>query len=151
MIRKWFLIFMALIFVVFPFVGHSKTGSEDFDILVKNGRIVDGTGNPWFYADIGIKGDTIVAVGRLAEKTAAKIIDAKGMVVSPGFIDVHSYCDTGLGEIDSNVNLNYLIQGTTTLVTGNCGSGTFKIKDMSSRVFARDMELYYQFSKGDEQ
>ena len=72
MIRKWFLIFMTLIFAVFPFIGHSKAGSEDFDILVKNGRIVDGTGNPWFYADIGIKGETIVAGGRLAEKTAAK-------------------------------------------------------------------------------
>lgn len=133
MTRKWLLVFIGLTFVVFTFVGQSKTASEDFDILVKNGRIVDGTGNPWFYADIGIKGDAIVAIGRLSEKTAAKIIDAAGLVVSPGFIDLHSHCDSGLGEIDSNVNLNYLIQGTTTVVTGNCASGTFKIKETKER------------------
>jgi N-acyl-D-aspartate/D-glutamate deacylase len=133
MIRKWLIVFMALIFIVFPFAGHSKTESEDYDILVKNGKIIDGTGNPWFFADIGIKGDTIAAIGHLSEKTAAKIIDAKGLIVCPGFIDLHSHCDSGLGEIDSNVNLNYLIQGATTVVTGNCASGTFRIKETKEK------------------
>ncbi|KPJ64548.1 hypothetical protein AMJ44_12645 [candidate division WOR-1 bacterium DG_54_3] len=90
-------------------------------------KIIDGTGNPWFYGDIGITGDTIAEIGDLSGKTAAKTIDAKGLAVSPGFIDMHTHCDEGLGKPDANANLNYLIQGTTTVVTGNCGGGTFEI------------------------
>jgi len=105
----------------------------EYDILIKRGRIVDGTGNPWFYGDIGIIGDTIAEIGDLSGKTAAKTIDAQGLVVSPGFIDIHTHCDEGLGKVDSNANLNYLIQGTTTVVTGNCGDGTFKITEIKEQ------------------
>ncbi len=129
MFKRWLVIFNALIIAMFSFVLCSKMGPKDFDILIKNGKIVDGTGNPWFYGDIGISRDSIVGIGNLAGKTASKTIDAEGLVVSPGFIDLHTHCDGGLGEIDSNVNLNYLVQGTTTVVTGNCGSGTFKITE----------------------
>jgi N-acyl-D-aspartate/D-glutamate deacylase len=96
----------------------------DFDILIRGGRVVDGTGNPWFTADVGIRGDTIAEIGDLGSRKAAKVIDAQGLVVSPGFIDLHTHCDRGLGEPRSKANLNYLIQGTTTVVTGNCGGGT---------------------------
>jgi len=107
--------------------------SGKFDILVKNGKIIDGTGNPWFYGDIGIFGDTIAEIGDLSGRTAAKTIDAKGLAVSPGFIDIHTHCDGGLGRPDANANLNYLIQGTTTVVTGNCGDGTFKIAETKDK------------------
>jgi N-acyl-D-amino-acid deacylase len=107
--------------------------SGEFDILVKNGKIIDGTGNPWFYGNIGITGDTIVEIGDLSGRTAATTIDAKGLAVSPGFIDVHTHCDGGLGRPDANANLNYLIQGTTTVVTGNCGGGTFKIAETKAK------------------
>ena len=106
---------------------EKRTG--DFDILIRNGRIVDGTGNPWFYGDIGIVGDTVAAIGDLRAKTAAKIVDARGLTVSPGFIDIHTHCDRGLSEEKSKANLNYLSQGATTVVTGNCGSGTFKVAE----------------------
>ncbi|MCK4264473.1 MAG: D-aminoacylase, partial [Candidatus Aminicenantes bacterium] len=86
-----------------------------------------GTGNPWFYGDIGIRGDTIVEIGNLAGKTAAKTIDAKGLVISPGFIDMHTHCDGELGRVDNNANLNYLTQGVTTVVVGNCG-GSVSLK-----------------------
>ena len=101
----------------------------DFDILIENGMVVDGTGNPWFYADIGITDDSIVAVGDLASKTARKTIDAEGLVVSPGFIDVHAHSERGFGEPDSSANINYLIQGVTTVVTGNDGGGTFRVAE----------------------
>ncbi len=132
MFKRWLIIFSVFLVVVFSFAVCKRVTGR-FDILVKNGKIVDGSGNPWFYGDIGIRGDTIVEIGNLAGKTAAKTIDAKGLVISPGFIDMHTHCDGGLGRPESNVNLNYLIQGTTTVVTGNCGDGTFKIAEIKEK------------------
>ncbi|MFQ6109586.1 MAG: amidohydrolase family protein [Candidatus Aminicenantales bacterium] len=104
----------------------------DYDLLIVNGQIIDGSGNPAFYGDIGVSGDTITVVGDLSGKTASKIIEAEGLVVAPGFIDIHTHCDESLGRVGANINLNYLIQGTTTVVTGNCGSGTFQIDKIKS-------------------
>jgi N-acyl-D-amino-acid deacylase len=120
-----------LLAIAFTFSCDQATAS--YDILITNGVIVDGTGNPGFTGDIGIVGDTIVDIGDLSWKKAAKTIDAGGLAVSPGFIDMHTHCDSGLGQIDSNINLNYLIQGTTTVVTGNCGDGTFRIAEIKKR------------------
>jgi adenine deaminase len=74
-----------------------------FDLLIRSGRIVDGTGNPWFVADVGVKGDTIAAVASHLDSGGARIIiDTAGLVVAPGFIDVHSHADggtsTGIGK-----------------------------------------------------
>jgi N-acyl-D-amino-acid deacylase len=120
-----FIVFIA----VCCFYSCSNIQNGILDILIINGKIVNGTGNPWFSGDVGIKDNTIVAIGDLSEKTAATVIDAEGLVVTPGFIDVHTHCDDGLGQADSNVNLNYLIQGVTTVRTGSCGSGTHKIAE----------------------
>lgn len=133
MFKRWLIVFCVLAFAMFSLALCSKSGTEDFDILIKNGKIVDGTENPSFHGDIGITSDTIVEIGDLAGKTAVKTIDAKGLVVSPGFIDMHTHCDGGLGRIDSNANLNYLIQGVTIVVTGNCGSGTYEIANTKAK------------------
>ena len=69
--------------VAVVFVGAAL--SQDFDVLIRGGKLVDGTGNPWRMADIGIRGDRIAAVGDLKSRKAAKIIDAAGLVVAPGF------------------------------------------------------------------
>ncbi len=133
MTKYLFLISCCFLMSVISFFSSCNRTDVEFDILVTKGKIVDGTGSPWFYGDIGIIGDTIVAIGDLTGKSASKTIDAKGLVVSPGFIDLHTHCDDGLGRLDSNSNLNYLIQGTTTAVTGNCGSGTFEITDIKAK------------------
>jgi len=130
MFKRWLIIISSLTMMMFSLAG-CKSGK--FDILVKNGKIVDGTGNPWFYGDIGIIGDTIAEIGDLSGRTAAKTIDAKGLAVSPGFIDMHTHCNGGLGRPDANANLNYLIQGTTTVVTGNCGDGTFEVAETKDK------------------
>jgi N-acyl-D-amino-acid deacylase len=92
------------------------SGAETYDLVIRHGRIVDGTGNPWFHGEVGIRGDRIVAVGRIPERTATREIDARGLVVAPGFIDMHSHSDRLLledGHAQSKIR-----QGVTTEVLG---------------------------------
>ncbi len=91
------------------------------DLIITNGRIVDGTGNSWFRADIAVKGDRIIAVkkGLVAQFPSAKTIDARNMIVSPGFIDVHAHIEGGVFERPTADN--YIYDGVTSVVTGNCG------------------------------
>ena len=133
MCRRLGIAFIALAIVAFVSISCSRTQEEGFDIVIKGAKVVDGTGNPWFYGDVGIKGDTVVDIGNLNGKKAKTIIDAKGLVVSPGFIDMHTHCDFTIGNPDSKANLNYLSQGVTTVVTGNCGQGTFKIAETKAQ------------------
>jgi dihydroorotase/N-acyl-D-amino-acid deacylase len=92
-----------------------------YDVLIRNGRVVDGSGNPWFYADIGIIGDRIAFIGT-ADKdvTAKKTVDAKGLVVAPGFIDMLGQSEVNL-LIDKQA-LSKITQGVTTEVTGEGAS-----------------------------
>ncbi len=92
-----------------------------FDTIIRNGRIVDGSGNAWFYGDVGIRDGRIAAVGNLAGEQASETIDASGRVVAPGFIDVHSHADETMLEIPTADN--FIRDGVTTIVVGNCGSG----------------------------
>ena len=98
----------------------AQVDSEPFDLVVAGGRVVDGTGNPWFRADVGIRDGRIVAVGRLADVDAARIIDATGLVVAPGFIDLHTHSDGPLvrdGTAQSKVR-----QGVTLDIAGESSS-----------------------------
>lgn len=98
----------------------SAQSREAYDILIRGGRIVDGTGNPWHTGDVGIRGDRIVAVGRLADAEATRVIDATDMVVAPGFIDLHTHSEFPLladGTAQSKVR-----QGVTLDITGESGS-----------------------------
>lgn len=136
---KYWLTFLGIIFIIiFSFAEYQAEETRDFDLLIQNGKIVDGTRNPWYRADIGIRGDTIVEIGDLSTHTASLTIDARGLIVSPGFIDMHTHCDNwfysyGLGDPETQANLNYLTQGVTTVVTGNCGGGTFKIAETETK------------------
>ncbi|MCL5958455.1 MAG: D-aminoacylase, partial [Chloroflexi bacterium] len=65
----------------------------NFDTVIKNGRVYDGSGNAWYKADVGVKNSTIAAIGNLAEAPSERSIDATGLAVSPGFIDMHNHCD----------------------------------------------------------
>jgi N-acyl-D-aspartate/D-glutamate deacylase len=91
-----------------------------YDLLIRNGKIVDGSGNPWFHGDVAIRGDRIVAVGRVPGRPAKREIDAKGLVVAPGFIDMHSHSDYLLLE-DGNAQ-SKIRQGVTTEILGEGSS-----------------------------
>ncbi len=92
----------------------------DFDTLIVNGRVVDGAGNPWYKADVGITGESISAIGKLHDSGAGRIIDAEGLVVAPGFIDIHGHSSYSV-LIDPRVE-SKVRQGVTTEVSGNCGT-----------------------------
>ena len=94
----------------------AMAADEAYDILIRQGRIVDGTGNPWFVGDVAVRGDRVVAIGRNLKATAKREIDARGLVVAPGFIDMHSHSDFLLLE-DGNAQ-SKIRQGVTTEVLG---------------------------------
>ncbi len=101
----------------------SAQAPQQFDILIRNGRILDGTGNPWYRADIGITGDRIRAMGRLGNDTAKTVIDAGDRYVTPGFIDVHSHAGGGLGTEALKHGQPLLAQGLTTVFVNPDGGG----------------------------
>src|SRR6185503_8134331 len=86
------------------------------DLLIRGGRIVDGSGNPWFKGDVAIRGKRIEAIGLVADGTAKRTIDAKGLVVAPGFIDIHSHSDYQL--LEDGAAQSKIRQGVTTEVLG---------------------------------
>src|SRR5512132_1098155 len=92
------------------------SASGIYDVVIANGKIVDGTGNPWFYADVAIKNGKIAKVGKVDSRMGKRVIDVKGMVVSPGFIDLHTHTDMPVladGNVESAVR-----QGVTLDVIG---------------------------------
>lgn len=89
-----------------------------FDILIRNGRVVDGTGNPWFKADVGIKDGKISAIGHMASANAGRVLDASDLIVCPGFIDMHSHSD--MTPLINRECESFIRQGITTQVIGNC-------------------------------
>jgi N-acyl-D-amino-acid deacylase len=102
-----------------------------FDLLIKNGMIVDGTGNPWFRGNIGIKNEKITKISRASAK-AKRIIDAEGLIVAPGFIDMHAHDDL-IFFLDT-YNKPKLQQGITTIVSGNCGISAAPIDNKTSNL-----------------
>ena len=94
--------------------------SAAYDLVIQNGRIIDGTGNPWYAGDIAIANDRIVAIGKLRAGTVKRVIDAKGMVIAPGFIDMLGQSEVAL--LVDNRSLSKLAQGITTEITGEGGS-----------------------------
>ena len=110
----------AIIGLLFFFISFSQ-----YDILIHNGKIIDGTGNSWYYSDVAVKDGKIIAIGKLPNATAGKIIDARGLIVAPGFIDVHTHLE-GDETKDPNAT-NFILDGVTTCITGNCGSSNIDI------------------------
>jgi N-acyl-D-amino-acid deacylase len=96
-------------------VAHAQT----YDLVITNGKIVDGTGNQWFYGDVGIKDGKILRVGKIDRREASKVVDAAGMIVAPGFIDVHTHIEGN--DLKVPTAGNFVLDGVTSVVTGNCG------------------------------
>lgn len=107
--------------------GYTVAAQQPYcDVLIKNGKIIDGTGNNWYYGDIAVTKNKITAVGRNLQWNAAQVIDVKGMVIAPGFIDVHTHIEED--EKKEPTAKSFIYDGVTTCITGNCGSSNLNIE-----------------------
>jgi len=120
---------------------YAENSKESYDIIIENGKIIDGTGNPWYYGDIGIINDRIIMIGNLKESKAKKRIDATGMFVSPGFIDIHTHSDQSILKIPTADNS--VRQGITTIVAGNCGGSPLPVENFLEKVRKADISVNY--------
>lgn len=112
--------------------GIGSFSQTNCDILIRNGRIIDGTGNSWFYGDVAVTAGKIIAVGKLANYSAPKTINANKMIVAPGFIDVHGHIEGGVFQWPTADN--YILDGVTTVITGNCGGSSSNLKNFFQRI-----------------
>src|SRR4051812_27771391 len=106
------------------------------DYVIRGATVYDGSGKPGARVDVAIAGDKITAVGKVEPGPNTVVIDGTGLVVCPGFIDLHTHCDYGLLEKVGKQNKNYITQGCTTVVTGNCGSGPVDVAEYFKKLEA---------------
>lgn len=110
--------------------------AQQYDLLIRGGRVLDGSGNPWIREDIGIVGDRIVAIGQLPKASAKRVLEANDNYVAPGFIDVHSHAWPGLGSPELGRAVPLLMQGITTVVLNPDGGGPVDLADQRKRLVA---------------
>ncbi len=116
----------ALLFLT---TGISEVCAQKVDLVVRQARVIDGTGGPWFLGDVAVNNGRIVAVGTNLEVDAAQSIDAAGRILAPGFIDIHTHAERGLEKLPRADN--FLLDGVTTVVAGNCGGSETDIAEWS--------------------
>jgi len=118
--------------------------ASSYDLVIKGGQVIDGTGNPWFKKDIGITEGKIKRVGHIADN-ASKTIEAKGMVVSPGFVDLHSHDDFGILAYPNAES--HIMQGVATSVVGNCGLSLAPLNPDNLALLKRYLSSFLEDSK----
>ncbi|GAB3247973.1 D-aminoacylase [Larkinella harenae] len=113
-------------YIVYLLFISTLASGQSYDVVIKNGRVVDGTGNPWYYADVAIRNGKIARIGTIPAASAKTVIDAKNQLIAPGFIDVHTHVE---GSLQNRPEAeNFLYDGVTTLITGNCGSSATNLR-----------------------
>ena len=133
---------LLLSFVLLVFFSVTLFAQEPFDIVIKNGRIVDGTGAPWYIADVGVSKGKIAKIGRIDETKGKRVIDAEGLIVAPGFIDMMGQTATPMMD-DPATSLNLLTQGITTINAGEGMSAAPLGDEDAAQNGWRTMEEYF--------
>jgi dihydroorotase/N-acyl-D-amino-acid deacylase len=121
-------------------------GSPLYDLIIQNARVIDGTGAPWFRADVAVKGDAIMAAGRLEAANARRVLDAGGLALAPGFIDTHSHGLRGL--LDHPAAENLIRQGVTTIIEGPDGSSPLPVGPFLEKMSRAPMGVNFGLLAG---
>src|SRR5919204_3875901 len=127
-------VLIALLFGVAITVSAPRAQTPSYDLIIRHGRIVDGTGSPWYRADLAIRGDTIARIAPTIDSPATRVVDAAGTVVAPGFIDPHTHARRGIFDVPTADN--YIRQGVTTLIEGPDGGSPVPLGPFLARVDA---------------
>src|SRR3954466_260298 len=115
-------------------IATPRAQTPPYDLVIRNGRIVDGTGSPWYLGDLAVRNDTIVRIAPRIDAPAARVMDATGRVASPGFIDPHTHARRGIFQVPTAEN--YVRQGVTTIMEGPDGSSPLPVRPFLERVAA---------------
>ena len=133
--RMRMLIGLGVAAILIPALAGMLTAqSQPYDLLLRNGRIVDGTGSPWYRGDVAIRGDTIVRIAPSISEPATRVIDLGGQVIAPGFIDIHTHARRGIFDVPTADN--YIRQGVTTLMEGPDGSSPVPLAPFLAKLEA---------------
>ena len=132
--RRSFWSAAVLLALVVVFATTHRAQEPAYDLLIRNGRIVDGTGSPWYLGEVAVRADTIVRIASRIDGPAARTIDVHGQVIAPGFIDLHSHARRGIFDVPTADN--YVRQGVTTLIEGPDGSSPIPLKPFLEKVTA---------------
>lgn len=116
-----------------------SSSPERYDVIIRGGRLLDGTGNPWVRADVAILGDRVAAVGSLAGADADRVVDATGWYVAPGFIDSHSHAAEGLTSVELSGAVPLLLQGITTVLVNPDGGGRVDLREQRAELEAHGL------------
>ena len=129
--------FLSIALIVSSTIKGAPQTSQDYDLVITNGRIIDGTGNPWFRGSIAIRDGKIVKVGSV-DGSAKHTIDAQNQIVAPGFIDVHAHTEDIFGNPAAE---NFVRMGVTSLITGNCGGSTTDVAEFLGRYQTKPLAV----------
>ena len=130
---------MKILFVTTALLISGTAHSQHYELLIKGGKIIDGSGNSWFYGDIGISNGKISSIGKAGSFSGVKTIDAGGMFIVPGFIDVHTHIEGD--QFTNPESANFIYDGVTTVITGNCGSSRTDLKKFYREIDSTRMAI----------
>jgi N-acyl-D-amino-acid deacylase len=126
--------FVPKLVLLLMWAAAAYAAEAPYDLVLRNARVVDGTGSPWYRADIGVRGDAIAHIAPSIGAPARRVIDVKGAVVSPGFVDLHTHASRGIFEVPTADN--YVRQGVTTILEGPDGGSAVPLKPFLDRLEA---------------
>ncbi|MEM1127430.1 MAG: D-aminoacylase [Bacteroidota bacterium] len=136
---------LAVLLLLLPGAAVAQSVAQSaapYDVLLRGGRVLDGSGNPWVEADVALRDGRVVAMGRLDSMRAATVLDVHGLYVAPGFIDVHSHASGGLAAPDRSGAEPLLLQGVTTVVINPDGGGPFDLVAQREALLADGLGLH---------
>src|ERR1041384_139943 len=129
------------LFLLYKWAHTSPSCSQEFDLIITGAEIIDGSGAKAFVADIGIRDKRITCIGNLAGARSQRTINAQGLTVAPGFIDVHTHVERNVPTNSPFVAPNFVHQGVTTIITGNCGRSFLDIAKFFKSIEANGTQV----------